>query len=323
MKELGGYFEFSLPSSGMFPYPRAIKYNSGRSAFYDLLIQTEINRIWMPKFICNSMIEPLMLLKIDIQYYNINESFYPQLPDYIEGDEYIFYVNYFGLCTGVQKELLSKYPSKNIIFDHSQAFFISPLDCFSTIYSPRKFLPIAEGGLLISQAITNPQYLASRELIEMVKQYDYCLTRRLSNASEGYNDFKCNEELFSDCIPKNISDITDDLLNCFDYESIKKKRLNNFKFLHSQLKNINQLAVDFENIESPLVYPLLLDFSLADRLIENKIFTPTYWIDSLERLSNESFEYKFISQTTNLICDQRYSQEDMQYQVDVIKESLK
>lgn len=319
--EIGGYFGFSLPNLGQFPYPQAMKYNSARSAFFDLLDQNNIKKIWMPKFICDSMIEPLIILGIKIQYYDLDESFYPKIPSHLESDSYLFYVNYFGICTSIQQRLLEAYPSNQIIFDHSQAFFVTPFECFATLYSPRKVLPIAEGGLLVTKAITTPNYI-SRDIEEMIQQYYHCFVSRLSNTSEGYEGFKRNEMLFNDCTPKKISQVTEELINCFDYKNIKAIRLENFKFLHAQLKSINKLHIDIDSVISPLTYPLLLDSKISNKLIEHNIYTPTYWVDSLKRVEPTSFEHQLILNTTHLICDQRYSIKEMQVQINRIKECL-
>lgn len=320
-KEIGGYLEFSLPNLGQFPYPQSKKYGSARSAFFDLLDQNDIKKIWMPKFICNSMLEPLFLLDINIQYYDLTKDFYPKLPNTLKEDEYLFYVNYFGLCTSVQKKLLNNYPNENIIFDHSQAFFVEPFECFGTIYSLRKFLPVAEGGLLISNAVDTPDY-HDRNVEDMLQQYEHVFTRRLLHSAHAYETFKKNESSLNNCVPKNISGITKDLMECFDYKTIKLKRLENFKFLHDQLKSINQLKININEVESPLTYPLLLDKKISNELISHNVFTPTYWLDSLPRLTVDSFEYRMTSYTTHLICDQRYSQQEMQTQLDIIKEYL-
>lgn len=319
--EVGGYFEFDLPDLGQFPYPKAIKYVSARSAFFDLLAQNNIKKIWMPKFICDSMIEPLLILDIDIQYYDLDERFYPNIPSCLEANSYLLYVNYFGLCTNIQKELLSIYPGSQLIFDHSQAFFVKPFDCFATIYSIRKFLPVAEGGLLICETLTEPNY-EYRDVEDMLQQYQHCFIRRLSNASEAYKIFNDNEMSLNGCTPKNISGITEELINCFDYSSIQSKRLENFKFLHTFLGSINQLHIDIDNLTSPLTYPLLLEKKISNSLIDNNIFTPTYWLDSLQRLDAESFETKFVLNTTHIICDQRYTQQEMQFQIDKIREYI-
>lgn len=318
---IGGYFEFSLPNLGQFPYPQSKKYGSARSAFFDLLDQNDIKKVWMPKFICNSMLEPLFLLDIDIQYYDLTKDFYPKVPSTLREDEYLFYVNYFGLCTAVQKKLLNSYPKENIIFDHSQALFVEPFECFGTIYSLRKFLPVAEGGLLISNAVTTPNH-HSRSVEDMIQQYNHVFARRLSDSAHAYETFKKNENSLNNCIPTNISGITEDLIECFDYKNSKLKRLENFKFLHEQLESINQLKIDIDEVESPLTYPLLLDKKISNELISNNVFTPTYWLDSLPRLTVDSFEYRLTSCTTHLVCDHRYSEQEMQIQLNIVKEYL-
>ena len=60
-------------------------------------------------------------------------------------------MNYFGVCEKVQDELLLKYNSEQLVFDHSQAFFTPPKKCLATIYSPRKFFGVPDGGLLFTE----------------------------------------------------------------------------------------------------------------------------------------------------------------------------
>lgn len=320
-KEIGGFFEFGLSNSGQFPYPNALKYSSARSAFYDLIKQKQIKKIWIPKFICNSMIEPLKLLRIDILYYDLTDTFFPSLPKSLKNDEYLLYVNYFGICTSVQIKLLNLYPRDKLIFDHSQAFFLAPLDCLATIYSPRKFLAVAEGGLLETALDINPEYHL-REANEMLDQYQHGLIRCLTHASNAYPQFKKSESKFNDCLPKEISPITQNILQSFNYVEIKKKRLENFRYLHEQLGDFNQLKISLDQIDSPLTYPLMMHKNAVDYLISKKIYIPTYWLDSLDRVELDSFESKLISNTTHLICDQRYSIMDMKNQVDKLKEFI-
>lgn len=320
--EIGGFFEFGLSGSNQFPYSNALQYNSARSAFYDLLKSTSIEKVWMPKFICDSMIEPLILLGIEICFYDLNFDFSPILPEVLMPNEYLLYVNYFGLCTSIQKNILKKYSGKQIIFDHSQAFFVQPLDCYATIYSPRKFLPVAEGGFLVTNQNIVPKY-HERTAEEMVEQYQHGLLRSVSTATHAYNIFQNNENAFDDCLPRKLSRITEQMLESFDYANFKEKRLRNFKFLHSYLGKYNQLEVNIEDIESPLTYPLLLDEKISDILIQSKIYTPTYWMDGLKRVSESGFENKLITNVTHLICDQRYGEKEMLFQIDKIQEFLK
>jgi len=321
-EEIGGFFEFGLSGLNQFPYPNATQYNSARSAFYDLLKNTFIEKLWMPRFICDSMIDPLILLGVEICFYDLNPNFSPILPEILIPNEYLLYVNYFGLCTSIQREILKQYPAKQIIFDHSQAFFVQSFDCYATIYSPRKYLPVAEGGLLVTSRSIVPKYY-ERTAEEMVKQYQHGLLRTVSTAAHAFNVFQDNENAFEDCLPRKISKITQQMLESFDYANFKEKRLKNFKFLHSHLGKYNQLKVNIEDIESPLTYPLLLDKKISNILIQSKIYTPTYWLDSLKRVTEDSFENNFISNVTHLICDQRYGEKEMQFQIDKVQDYLK
>lgn len=321
LPEIGGYFEFSLSSSNQFPYPNAIKYHSGRSAFYDLIRKSKIKKIWMPRFICDSMLEPLKLLNVKILFYNLQANFFPILPEKLNKDEYLLYVNYFGICDSIQKELLNLYPSKQVIFDHAQAFFVQPLNCFATLYSPRKFLPVAEGGMLITNQNFEPSYY-SRNTDEIVQHYQHGLIRRLTNANLAYEKFKKSEDAFNDCLPKQISGITEEILNSLNYVNLKQKRLENFKFLHDKLGRFNQLKINLDQLESPLTYPFLSNKKYSEYLIKHKVFIPTYWNDCLVRVSNNSPEYLFINQITHLVCDHRYSINDMQFQIDIIEKVM-
>lgn len=318
--EIGGYFGFDLNDFGQFPYPEAITYNSARSAFFDLLQQSKIKKIWVPKYICDSMIEPLRILKVEVIFYDLNTDFSPCIAQKLKEDEYLLYVNYFGICSSIQTDILANYPKERVIFDHSQAFYVAPLDCLATIYSPRKFLPVAEGGLLITNIISTPRYLGRNNIEDEIKQYKHTLIRYLSDATEGYSIFKFNESKFNKCNPIDMSNITKLLLNNFNYKKIRDLRLENFKYLHFHLKHLNQISLDLEHIKSPLTYPLMIGFNFSKQLSSRNVYTPTYWVDSLSRVESNSFEAKLVNNVTHLVCDQRYSKQQMDTQISILKE---
>lgn len=67
------------------------------------------------------MIKPLELLNITIKFYSLDNSFNPIISNY--NNEYILYVNYFGICDAIVDNVLLRYPSDRVIIDNSQAFF--------------------------------------------------------------------------------------------------------------------------------------------------------------------------------------------------------
>lgn len=318
--QIGGYFGFEIEDIGQFPYTEAITYSSARSAFFDLIQQSKIKKIWAPKYICDSMLAPLRILNVEVIFYDLNTDFSPCIPQELHKDEYLLYVNYFGICSSIQIDILTKYPKERIIFDHSQAFYVAPLDCLATVYSPRKFVPVAEGGLLITNVINKPQYLERNCVKNAIEQYEHVFTRCLSNARKGYSIFKLNESKLNSCIPMDMSNITKLLLNNFNYKKIQESRLENFRYLHSHLKHLNQINLDPDDINSPLTYPLMIGFNFSTQLSSSEIYSPTYWTDCLPRVKNNSFEASLVNSVTHLICDQRYSKEHMDTQISILKD---
>ena len=320
-KEIGGYMGFDLNNLNQFPYPNSRKYSSARSAFLDLLRNLEIESIWMPKFICDTMLKPLEILKINIKFYDLDINFYPDIPFELEKNDYLLYVNYFGICTKNQEKLVSLYPRDKIIFDHSQAFFVEPFWGTHTIYSPRKFFAIADGGLLVTENDVRAVDTLHHE-DELIEQYKHLFIRSISCAQQGYMQFQKAEAILNDCIPKKISPITELILKNINYSNFKERRLNNFEYLHSKLGKFNQLNICLEKLESPLTYPFLSNKKYSEYLIKHKIFIPTYWNDCLARISNNSVEYQFVNGITHLVCDHRYGIDDMQFQIDIIEKVM-
>lgn len=320
-REIGGYMGFDLNNLNQFPYHKSRKYNSARSAFLDLLQNLKVESIWVPKFICDTMLKPLEILKINIKFYDLDINFYPQIPSELEKNDYLLYVNYFGICTQNQEKLMSLYPCDKIIFDHSQAFFVEPFEGAHTIYSPRKFFAVADGGLLVTEKDIKPVDASNQE-DELIEQYKHLFIRCISCAQQGYMQFQKAETMLNDCIPKKISPITELILENINYLDVKERRLNNFKYLHSKLEEFNQLNICLENLESPLTYPFLSSRKHSEYLIKHKIYIPTYWNDCLTRVSSNSAEYQFVNGITHFVCDQRYSFQDMQYQIEKIQEYL-
>lgn len=323
-KEIGGYFgfDFDVKPCLKFPYPNAVRYCSARAAFYDLVKNLDIQAIWMPKFICNSMLAPLELLGINIKFYDLDHNFFPILDEKINKSEYLLYINYFGIFTQNQKKLLDIYPRDKLIFDHSQAFFLAPFENVHTLYSIRKFLPVADGGLLVTKNKLNSEIQATLNFEQTIEQYHHLFKRSIFGAQVAYDDFQRAERKFEDCIPRVISPLTEIILEDINYNEYKEKRLENFKFLHSKLEKLNYLSIDIEDIESPLTYPFLWKHNFIEEFTKNKVYSPTYWIDCLSRINKASNEYIWLNQLTHLVCDHRYSIQDMQYQIDLIMEFL-
>ena len=314
MNEIGGYFELELQKSSQY-YKDIIKLNSGRNAFKYIVKAQTPTKVYIPNYICNSVIEPLEELNIKYEFYNIDENFEIIQNIELEKNEKLFYVNYFALKSKYIKKLTDKYSDK-LIIDNTQAFFEKPLENIDTIYSPRKFFGVSDGGYLSSNKSLN-------ETLEQDESYNHSiqlLGRVDSSASSFYDDYQKAEQRLINQPIREMSKLTQTILSSIDYENVIKKRKENFDYLHQQLGDINLINIENGFDFVPFVYPLMIENeNLRQKLIENKIYIARYWNEVIYRKNVKNIEKKFVNQIIPLPIDQRYNLDDMKRIIKVIK----
>lgn len=314
-KPIGGYFGLEMPKGKRFLYEKALFFRSARVAFYLLLKKVNPTLIWMPAYICPSMIEVVKTLGINFKIYHINEDFEIIENINLYKNEILLYVNYFGICAKNQLKILKKYNSNQVIFDNSQALFSEPLDCLATLYSPRKFLGIPDGGVLITKLdILQPDFEAVT-----LNDLQHLICRYNGKVKEGYKYYLINEEKFNNFEHLGVTGFSYDILHSVSYDTIKNKRLINFKYLKKSLTKINKFKFDNFVFEEALFLPFLGDVA-KNNLINNNIFVPTYWPNIEFKLND--FEKSLIENLICIPCDHRYSKKDLSKVVDFLKSTV-
>lgn len=319
MKAIGGYFSLELPVVKRgYIHKDGIHLNSGRNALeYILRSISDIKSLWIPYYTCDVVLEPLRKLNISYSFYSINGFF--ELADDIKlgANEYILVTNYFGIKDAYIRDLSTKY-SNRLIIDNAQAFYSMPLDGVKTIYSPRKFVGIPDGGIAY---IDNGLDITDFEQDISYNRCSHLLKRMDIGAEAGYAEFRENSQLLKNQPVKRISNLTLIMLSRIDFDSIKIQRKENFKRLHEKLSGINQLHIpDMDTFACPMVYPFYSsDLSLKKRLIEKKIFVATYWPNVMEWCKPADIEYQLANQIIAIPIDQRYGIEEMEYIIKIIE----
>lgn len=314
MKEnIGGYFE--LESLVNNPYHKnAIQLNSARNALLYVIKSKKIKKIYTPYYMCDSI--DFISNYCQREYYDIDDKFLPMLNKKMSEDEYIYVVNYFGI---IDNELILKLKEKyiNIIIDNVQAFFQKPVNTVDTIYSCRKFLGVTDGAYLYTNNILNETLKND----ESKDRYEYVLGRLETSPQEHFEEYRKNEELLNKLELMNMSKTTKTLLGAFDYEKIKNARTINFKYLNNNLMNINKLKL--KNIEGAFAYPLYINDAtiLRKELIKNNVFIPTLWPNVIS--DNKSKKACDLAKNILVLpCDQRYTVDEMNKIIKIIKEKI-
>jgi len=314
MKEIGGYFELELHEKEEY-HKNSIKLNSGRNAFKYILKVQNVNKVYIPAFICNSIVEPLDELNIEYEFYNINNKFEILVDIKVKENEKLLYVNYYALKSKYVQRLAHRYEEK-LIIDNTQAFFELPINNIDTIYSPRKFFGVSDGGYLYTNQLSSETFE-----IDLSENYSQLIGRIENGASSYYDKYQQAEQCLVNSQIKSMSNLTTKILNSIDYKDVERKRKRNFNFLHDELKQFNNLKIDLADINVPFVYPFINDdIELRDNLIRNKIYVAKYWNEVLDREIVNDYEKYFVNHIIPLPIDQRYDLEDMKRIVKVIKD---
>lgn len=314
MKEYGSFFELDLRKDNEFYRGSSIKrLNTARCGIYYVLRLLGLNRIILPYYLCPSVRNYLLTKNVDISYSDIGEDFLPILPDTIGGGTAVLVVNYFGLISREKiGALVSAYP--NVIVDHSQAFYKLPFKEAYTVYSPRKFFGVPDGCYVVGEHAGNedfklPQDYSSETSLFLLKRIE-------KGCEETYLDRMKNEARLDAADIAEMSVLSRALLNNIDYETIRKKRVENFLYAHSLFSGLNQLDLNlFFPLESdtvPMVYPLIIDDEkILPYLQRNKVFIGRWWLHVTDQKTGNSLETRFSKYMLPLPIDQRMEKTDI------------
>ncbi len=315
MKAIGGYFELEL-RRGRDLHPDALRVNSGRHAFEYVLRARGYRKVWLPFYTCAVMTQPLKRLGIPWEFYSVDEQLEPvSLPE-LKEDEAFVYTNYFGLKQNAMERLAAHY-GERLVADNAQAFYAPHLPGVDTLYSPRKFFGVPDGGYVYAdKALTEPL-----EQDSSCDRMRHLLMRIDSSPEDGYAVCKANNATLRDAPLLRMSRLTEALLSSIDYEEAAARRRENYALLDKALAPTNALKLPLAADAVPLVYPYLpapADAGLRQRLIGQRVFVASYWPNVLEWAVPDSWEHELASRMLPLPVDQRYGSQDMERVLQII-----
>ena len=314
MNSIGGYFGLELRTGGHY-HPHAIKLNTSRNCLEYILKAKQYKKIYIPYYTCQAMLEPIKKCNIDYEFYSINVQLEPVKEYHLSSDEVFLYTNYFGIKDETVEKLAGVY-GKQLIVDNAHAFYSKPIAGIDTIYSARKFFGVADGGYLYTDT-----FLGHEEEFECDMSHNrmsHLLKRIELTAEQAYAEFIENDKSLEYNPIRKMSKLTERILAGVDYESIRKKRRENFMFLDAALKKDNLWHIDLSPDAVPMVYPFYNKLYLWEKLIANKIYVASYWPNVREWCNKNQIEYTLMNHIIPFPVDQRYGTEDLQHIIDFL-----
>ena len=309
-KAIGGYFGLEL---SLHPelHAEAMALNSGRFCFEYLLRCRKYKKVYIPYYTCDSVIEPVIKLGIDYEFYHIDKSY--RIVDNISlaEDEALLYTNYWGLQNGYCEILAAKY-EKQLILDYTQAFFSKPIAGIETFYSCRKYFGVPDGGYLYTDAVADFEIKQDESYLRLNS-----LVKRIDISPEaGYKDFHNVETSFLDMPIRRMSKLTKRLMQSIDYERAAQQRIDNYNTLRAAIG-----GRELKYGEVPMIFPYesVEGQQLRQHLIANKIFVAKYWSNVEEWTEEDTVERWMANHILPLPIDQRYDKEDMNKIIQLIR----
>lgn len=322
MEPIGGYFSLEI-NDGREHHVRALRLNAGRYALEYILGARGYRKVYLPFFICDSVLQPFKRLGVEYEFYHINEQLEPATKLHPKVDEAVLYVNYFGLKNRFGSSFFHLY--HNTILDYTQAFYSEPgngsedpsMQC-DTFYSCRKYFGVPDGAYLYTNCLLDDE-ITQDESFERMN----FLTKRIDlSPQEGYADFQANDKNLSAVGMRRMSKLTQAMMCGIDYTAKANHRIRNFHILDKELRGTNQFQWEMDYCTVPLVYPYLIEDGarLRQHLIDKQVFCARYWPNVLEWCKKDDWEYHL---TENLVCipvDQRYGEEEMRHVLTIINQ---
>ena len=317
--EIGGYFELE-ELTGREYYPGLYHLNLGRTALTYLAKCRGYRKLYLPVFLCDSVPEACTAAGIELDWYSMDENASPLLDHKCADDEAVYLVSYYGHLTDAAI-LAYQEQFRNVIVDHTHAFFQKPLSGVDTLYSVRKYFGVSDGAYLatdlsLQEAFSNlPADLSAGRMSHILGRYE-------ENAGKYYQAMLDNAGTYHQAPIRKMSKLTQNLLKGIDYETVKQRRLDNYLYLKKALPSDHP----FSGIvpEGPFCYPYYHKdgMTLRKKMAAEKIFVPTYWSNVVRDAAPESAEYDWAANILPLPCDQRYGREEMAKVVDILKKCL-
>jgi hypothetical protein len=311
---IGGYFQLETIQNSDY-HPNALAVNTARNALEYIILAKNINKLYLPYFTCDVLLEPVIKLGISYKFYNIDNNLEPIFDyNFLKENEAFLYTNYFGLKDDFINKLVLQ--CNNLIIDNAQAFFAKPINKVATIYSARKFFGVADGAYLYCDKQLDQVF----ETDVSIERMSHLLIGKDISAESGYNHFLSNDKSLKNQPIKLMSKLTKSILQSIDYDKAAKIRIENFNTLHKILGNVNEFKLKSLNDSVPMVYPFWSkDLILRKRLLENKIYTATYWPNVKEWCKVGDFEYLITEEIVHLPIDQRYGKKEMEFIINLIQ----
>ena len=309
------------------------RYSLGRTCLYAILetIRDNIDEVILPDYLCYSVSEVPIRLKIPFSHYHIGPDLLPQqesLSHALSGKRCaVVLISYFGVIDlkDTVTAVRSINPDAVVIVDDVQDLFSFGKDpdydyCFT---SYRKWLSVPDGAEVIAKAGSKeirsfqdePKYVSYKTSGNLLKNFPGMMDESVFLHLLEKGEKMMDEEYLYKASATGVS-----LLSKIDIDEVKQKRKKNANVLSEGLTKLG-IPYIYNEEKTPLFVPIFVSDrkKLRSHLFSRNIFTPVHWPveDRKAQGENELYDTEL-----SLIVDQRYDESDMERILREIKDGI-
>ena len=303
---------------------------NARSGIMILIDLLEPASVWMPSYLCPTMIEVVDQKKTNLRFYEVDYNLHISSTDWvdqIQTGDLVVLIDYFGFPLSSKVAGLVKGRGGYVLEDACQALLSEHVGQYSdfVLFSPRKAIGVPDGGILASCCNVGFDDVELKPALSSwwLKMLEATIGRR---EFDQYGGERRWYQLFQECESANshgyfaMSDLSKKLLlNCFDYSQITRRRIENYSMLLRGLKHI-ALFDGLPKGTVPLGFPVRHKQRdhIRETLFKEQIYPPVHW--TIKGTVPEKFceSHSLANDIMTLLCDQRYSLNDMSNIVNIL-----
>ena len=323
---IGGFFETHTPDGAAAgasvleawtagrPYAAFV---SARAAFAALVENFPGADVWLPAYICRDLAAAAPADRL--RFYGVREGFEPDLAPVLaqarRGD-LILSVAHFGQPLGdAPRAALARRPELQIVEDRAQALDAGPSPAGAwTLFSPRKLLGVADGGLLVGPPgarVPQPTGPADADALWVAPamRRDDPAGRR-NSLWHAANQAK---EAAMSAAPQAMTAQSLEILAHTSLSGLSARRLANWRRLDARLRPWSALRQPPDS--PPLGYVLRLAPEARARLLNGlhaaRVFAAVHWPTIAAPAADFPREAAWTAELATLPCDHRYGPVEM------------
>lgn len=341
-KTIGGFLPLQLPDAparhaGFLSLwgirkDNSLLFHNARSALHHLLKSLDTRKLWLPAYVCRSVVDATARTRADVAFYPVAHALTPDvdvLARRLAPNDCVLAIDYFG--RNPAREFLRLVETRRDVTwieDRAQAMRPAREPWGDWIlYSPRKLLGVPDGGILVRRRgprLARPAKSLPLQALDFMEPSILRFEDQDDVGNKVWREayVRSEKEMRVSALP--MSRLTRVLLGAVQPQRVVSARKANYRFLWSHLKEI-ALFDGAPGTFVPMVFPIRVEVDagrLAKSLVRQRVFAQRHWLDLPSDPRRFPAEHDLSRHLLSLPCDQRYSEKDMAFVVKCVSGAL-